>query len=212
MPSDLVGNWDIMNTILVNYVHPDYPGGVCVYCGETADSVDHLLPRGFTGDADRLRVPVVPACRECNSLLGDVYMPDIFDRRDYVHNKLKNKYKKYQNVMHWGESDLKAFGRQMRSMIVKQMREGDRLRARLSWPNKNNYDYDAWSGAWEEPVSVDENRLPMALWCLKSPGNGIPGGVSDIEKEPPSPDWTRGSISQVHKLRSGLNLSAGEDA
>jgi hypothetical protein len=198
--------------MFINYVHPDYPGSECVYCGETATSVDHLLPRGFTGEADRLRVPVVPACQECNSTLGAVFMPDIFDRREYVHHKMKIRYKKYMNIIQWGEYDLEQFGRQLRTMLLKQMAEADRLRARLSWPHKATYDSDAWGGAWEEVVCVDENDLPSPLRGLKSPGNGTPEGVSDMQKRPPNPDWTRGSISQVHKLRLGLNLSAREDA
>ena len=42
--------------------------GGCVYCGEDATSVDHLIPRFKNGPdaADNL----VPACRECNSSKG----------------------------------------------------------------------------------------------------------------------------------------------
>ena len=42
--------------------------GECVYCGEEATSVDHLIPQFKNGPdaADNL----VPACRECNSSKG----------------------------------------------------------------------------------------------------------------------------------------------
>lgn len=182
-----------MESYLVNYVHPDYPAGVCVYCGETGNTVDHLLPRGFTGEADRLRVPVVPACGECNSTLGDVYMPDVMERREYVQDKYRVKYKKYKKVVYWGESDLKEFGPQLRTVLRKQMAEHTRLISRLSWPKNPTYDADAWGGAWEELISVDENDLPSPLRCLKSNPRGTTEPTQETEKDPQS-TWDQGSV------------------
>lgn len=174
-----------MSTFLVNYVHPDYPAGICVYCGETGNTVDHLLPRGFTGEADRLRVPVVPACNECNSTLCDIYMPDVMERREYVQDKYNIKYRKYKKVIHWGESDLKQFGPQLRTVLRKQMKESQRLIDRLSWPKNPTYDADAWGGAWEESVYVDEKDMKTAVWCLKSDSRGTLEPLQEAEKNPP---------------------------
>lgn len=43
--------------------------GRCVYCGDPADTIDHVIPRskGGTDDLDNL----VPACRDCNSRKGN---------------------------------------------------------------------------------------------------------------------------------------------
>lgn len=49
-------------------VHLRYPQGICIYCGRLADTVDHLLPRGFTGEANRRFTAIVPACRWCNKI------------------------------------------------------------------------------------------------------------------------------------------------
>lgn len=44
-------------------------GGRCVYCGDPADTIDHVIPKskGGTDDLDNL----VPACRDCNSRKGN---------------------------------------------------------------------------------------------------------------------------------------------
>lgn len=136
---------------VTTYVYPDYPSGICVYCGELADTVDHLLPKGFTGEADRKRVPVVPSCRECNSTLNDKYIPDVVDRREYVHSKYRTKYRRDLRAVQWGESDMAEFGPGIRLAIVRSQDAHSRAMQRLSWPHRPDYDYDAWRHAWESP-------------------------------------------------------------
>lgn len=170
---------------MINYVHPDYPGLDCVYCGELAGTKDHLLPRNFTGESDRLRVPVVPSCQECNSILSESYMPDVLERREYVQNRLRIKYKKYLRVIQWGESDLAEFGDQLRSVILSQMEQHDRIVRRLAWPEKPTYDYDAWAGAWEEPLSVHDGDLKTLPRPLQGLFGVLQGYDQDMEKDPP---------------------------
>jgi|LakMenE18May11ns_1017448.scaffolds.fasta_scaffold9922471_1 hypothetical protein len=137
----------------VAYRHPDYPADDCVYCGETADTQDHLLPRGYTGEAERKIVPVVPACRECNSTLNDIYMPDVIERRNYLHNKYRSKYRKFLTKVIWGPSDLEQFGPQIRTAIDRGMNQHYRILSRLAWPEDPTYDYKAWSACWDEEIS-----------------------------------------------------------
>lgn len=179
--------------IFVGYIHPDYPGTDCVYCGELADTKDHLLPRNYTGDAERIRVPVVPSCRECNSTLNDIYMPDVIERREYVQSKYKIKYKSLLKVIWYSDSDLLEFGPQLRSVIMQLMEQHITLMSRLSWPKNPTYDADAWGGAWEETLSVDENDLPSPLRCLKSNSRGITEPTQETEKDPQS-TWDQGSV------------------
>ena len=149
------------------YVHPDYQSGVCVYCGELGDTVDHLLPRNYTGDSDRKRVPVVPACQECNSTLGSNFIPDVQDRRDFVHRKYKAKYSKYLKIVWYAESDLDQFGPTLRAMLARGIEEHQRVMSRLSWPESPTYDADAWAGAWESPIYEDDLGLKVALRGLQ---------------------------------------------
>jgi len=134
-----------------------------VYCGEMADTKDHLIPRGYSGDADRLRVPTVPSCVECNSTLNDIYLPDVMERREVVRQRYRIKYRRLLKIVWYGEQDLLEFGPQLRSVIMSRMEQHISIMRRLSWPTNPTYDADAWGGAWEEDAFVDENKIPMAL-------------------------------------------------
>lgn len=136
----------------LTYRHPDYPAGDCVYCGETADTVDHLLPRNYTGEAERKIVPVVPACRECNGTLGDIFLPDVMERRELVQERYRRKYKRFLKKVIWGESDMEQFGPQIRTAITKGMIEHNRTMSRLAWPDDPLYDHKAWSACWDQEL------------------------------------------------------------
>lgn len=73
----------------------------CFYCGDTANSLDHLVPRCTIRTSSRFlrnqgKEPgeKVAACKECNSLLSDFPFKDLGIRADFVLQKLKKRYKK----------------------------------------------------------------------------------------------------------------------
>ena len=134
-------------------LHPDYDATECVYCGETATEADHLLPKPYTGEALRSVVPTVPSCRECNCTLGDRFLPDVADRREWLHKRYRTKYKKRLKTVMLGELDLAELGPQLRAALVAQMDEHERLMRRLAWPPTSDYDDQAWRYAWEQPIS-----------------------------------------------------------
>lgn len=67
-------------------------GDLCVYCGDFASQLDHLLPRTWTGNETRKFVPTVPACADCNRRLSDHHAPTIKERCDLVYFKLCRKW------------------------------------------------------------------------------------------------------------------------
>lgn len=127
----------------VNPMHPDYPPHVCVYCGEPADSRDHLRSRGWTGNRTRATVAVVPSCRECNSLIGDTFEHRVEGRREIVHKKLRAKNRSDLAVVLFGESDLAAMGPTLRAATEAAAARHVRLIKRLSWPVDPDYDIKA---------------------------------------------------------------------
>jgi hypothetical protein len=130
------------------YVYPDYESGVCVYCGETADTVDHLLPKPWTGGTARKYVPVVPACRECNSTLGAIFLPDVQERRTEVHRRYRRKYRRALSMVVLHDDALDDFGPNIRLTVVRLHEEHYRALRRLSWPVDPSYDAEAWEHAW----------------------------------------------------------------
>lgn len=134
---------------VVPFLYPDYPSGVCVYCGAIGDQMDHLLPRSLTGDTLRRLVPVVPSCQECNVTLSDAYIPDVADRRDYVHRRYRIKYRRRLRMLVRTEEGLSEMGPTLRSHVSRMQQEHEAIQRRLAWPYDPNYDANAWAAAWE---------------------------------------------------------------
>jgi hypothetical protein len=67
---------------------------VCIYCGNLALERDHPVARSsrasnhprFGGDYSHIQT--VPACTECNHILGNIPISDIRDRARFVFEKL----------------------------------------------------------------------------------------------------------------------------
>jgi hypothetical protein len=64
-----------------------YKTTTCVYCGQTATTKDHLIPRLYTsvkmrkkGSSDRGVGKTVDSCGECNLFLGSKLVVTVVDR------------------------------------------------------------------------------------------------------------------------------------
>ena len=164
---DMPARQGYLERLSVAYVYPDYPTEDCVYCGEPATDKDHLLPRNWSGDSDRARVPIVPSCAECNRIfLNDTYEPDVIARRKICQEKIKVKYKASLKKILYVEEDLKQFGPQLRASIRQQIARGEQTRRRLAWPESFDYDHKAWKHAWEEKGELSYMKAPPALLQL----------------------------------------------
>lgn len=140
--------------VRLTFVYPDYPSGICVYCGEYADQMDHLLPRAYTGESLRRRVPVVPACGECNRTLSDAFIPDVQERRDLVHRRYMVKYRKRLKMLVRTADGLDELGPTLRGHIQRMQSEHESVMRRLQWPIEVDYDAKAWQHAWERERDV----------------------------------------------------------
>ena len=153
-----------LETMSFTWVYPDYPTEDCVYCGQVATDKDHLLPRNWTGESMRKKVPVVPSCAECNRVfLNDVYEPDVQNRRIICHQKMRLKYARALSTILYADRDLKQFGSQLRTVIVKQMEKHVAVKERLSWPPTADFDHKAWKHAWEEKGTLNFEDSPRQL-------------------------------------------------
>ena len=58
---------------------------VCVYCGEIATEVDHVVPWSYThcNDYDNL----VGSCKLCNKLASNIVFPNFDIKREYIRKK-----------------------------------------------------------------------------------------------------------------------------
>ena len=141
-----------------------YPPGVCVYCGFPAGTKDHLLPRTVTGEARRQFVAVVPACGECNSLIGSFSQPNISERREWAHAALRRKKRATLNTKDFCEQELAEFGPGLREYVKNGMRDKQVLIARLAWPDDPFYDIAAWQRSGiTDPIALGLVDNPFDL-------------------------------------------------
>lgn len=57
-------------------------GYACVYCGNTAEVIDHVIPYSYRKDSSDNNL--VAACRVCNSTVSDCVFHSIGDKRRYI--------------------------------------------------------------------------------------------------------------------------------
>lgn len=136
-----------------------YPRLVCVYCGQSGYTRDHILPVTWTGEAARRGVVTVPACGECNSAIGDAYAPSITMRRRIAHKFIAKRYRKTIRMILPTPEELDEYGPGLRSYIEHSLVERELILDRLAWP-PGGYDERACSKAgidpWEAGLIHDE--------------------------------------------------------
>ena len=97
----------------------------CTYCGEPSDTSDHVVPVSVAEvSRDRAkwtRKHVVPCCRECNNLLGNVYLLTVWQRAGYLVEKLETRYKKILKTAEWDPEDLEELSYKLRKDIQTQL-------------------------------------------------------------------------------------------
>lgn len=91
----------------------------CIYCGDTTQRTrDHIISVAWRGYKRCYEVgDVVPSCRECNLLLGDIPLHCISSRADYISAKLEEKYRRFLKIPHWSEEELKEMTSQFQFSI-----------------------------------------------------------------------------------------------
>jgi hypothetical protein len=89
----------------------------CSYCGEVAETVDHVLPRSFrvkvmsAGMTYTRDLPdTVPACRECNCLASDHVFSTLREKRAFVQSALRRRYAKLLAAPPWRDEELATLG------------------------------------------------------------------------------------------------------
>src|SRR6266478_8549647 len=118
-------------------------GGMCVYCGQSASSLDHFVPKSMIRAlADTIEpikrisgLVLIPACRECNSIAGARIFRTVGMKRRYIQKRLKQKYRKFLQLPNWSENETAELG----SALAKHVHAGINVRtwieSRIAWKN-----------------------------------------------------------------------------
>lgn len=119
---------------------------VCYYCGEPAESTDHVVPQAILKSlrilddeevtrelVRRNRILMVDCCLDCNSRLGAIYSSNLEARRQVLKYKLRRKYRRLLAMPDWDDSDLGRLGPGLQEFVLIRLVKRDRIRRRLAY-------------------------------------------------------------------------------
>lgn len=117
----------------------------CFYCGEDADTKDHIIPVSFYYSGKRKgrhltaeygKENLIASCRECNSIAGNKVFDDVYEKKDFIQQRLKFKYKKVINLPFWSEEEIKEMGSSLRKDIRIEQLARKWILNRIDYPNE----------------------------------------------------------------------------
>lgn len=115
--------WNDTPAITSSYTLVFGDAGVCTYCGEPADNLDHVIPLSFLESARRKRrkgsYPGVKtfACGQCNRSLGSRHFESFSERLAFANKGIRKRYAKELSAPAWAEEDLEELGPSLRKWI-----------------------------------------------------------------------------------------------
>lgn len=112
----------------------------CNYCGEPADTRDHIIPVSYQTNARPTKSArhnprygeTVPCCRDCNVMLGTKLFPSMEDRCHYVAGALRRRYSKLINAPAWTADELAELGPGLRASILADASRRNVVRRRIA--------------------------------------------------------------------------------
>lgn len=107
-----------------------YPS-LCVYCADTAQHRDHLVPEPWTGPIARRRVPTVPSCADCNTRVNDAPIFTIAGRCEVIAASLKKKKRKDLAIADHDPEWFDEFSPRMAANLYKMQLARRSLRLRV---------------------------------------------------------------------------------
>ncbi|MCP3681645.1 MAG: HNH endonuclease [bacterium] len=104
------------------YSKIDVNYNLCLYCGLSGDTIDHVPPvsRAATHKGSFYEVP---ACRLCNSMLGAVDIPKINKRAEYLLEKYRARYEYILSMPDWQNWELEEMGPIMTTEIQEDIKK-----------------------------------------------------------------------------------------
>ena len=126
--------------------------GICAYCGDVADSKDHVIPLSYQTDRPKLSRsdsgPMTFACRPCNSFLSNRMFPDFRTRCEFVRDYLNRK----SRPVLWSMRELGELDYGLRKLILKERNKRLWIRARADWYEGRDYLLNIEMLLWEPRI------------------------------------------------------------
>lgn len=147
--------------------------GYCTYCGEPADTIEHLIPWSFISkpyEKRKLKGFCTYACRECNELGGNKLFLTFEERLKYVTKRIEKKYKKYLLVV-WDKDELNTLNGNLKKYVRGSNSLNLITRRRLSY--RFSQDFEKMFNEERDRLFYDI-RVPEKEKCFLLKENYIP--------------------------------------
>ncbi len=110
----------------------------CFYCGMPADTVDHVPPQMarpilIAHGVSRWDFVEVEACHECNSSIGAKALYTLAERKKYIKERIRARYRRILQMPEWSEDQLKELGPGLKDFVAAQAYLALLTRKRLGW-------------------------------------------------------------------------------
>jgi len=205
----------------------------CYYCGLPASDVEHVIPKaalrayagvdGLTEEMTRGRKLTVPACRECNSLLGATVQNTLAERKSYLKERLQAKYANLLAMPEWTEKELAEMGEAMRQSIKASMNQRVLTKERLRWNGgtvkripKHQRAKAPYGIKQEKKIPPKRNKpQKKSITTIPSELDAIPEwartrfGVMDVLSQRLWEIWGKPDTVVAKRLCNGVLISAG---
>lgn len=138
----LMDKYDHLYQIFVTHKDNRY---VCFYCGLPAPTLDHVPSLNCIEDLrmvhneEDINYLKVPACSECNSMAGDIPHLDIWERRDFLKERIRQKYKKDINFRDWYDDELDTLADNLKREVVGRLKLKYEVISRLLFGENTNF-------------------------------------------------------------------------
>ncbi len=137
--------------------------GMCVYCGDPADSIDHLIPISSSKFGGQKRIgkhltdagPTAHSCRDCNSRLGDRWFDDFWERMEWIHNGLDQR----AGTVDYHKRELAQFDYTLRTLIERQRNIAIWMRQRADWFGCREFFLNLESLIWKVEKDPELERM-----------------------------------------------------
>jgi len=97
----------------------------------TAEHYPRIYPDGELRSSPRILT--VPSCRECNGLAGASYQPTLTERKKYIKDKLRHRYRKIIEMPEWEEAEIEELGRALKTHVLVGIEQRKLILQRLAW-------------------------------------------------------------------------------
>lgn len=152
-----------------------YYGRNCVYCGEIAESLDHVPPvssyslRRMACLLYRTNYRAVPACSHCNAVLSNFGIYTINGRAKYLLETFSKRYQKLFQQGIFTEAELRDMGRCLRdkamasmgkhATIIDRMRHMKIIAAMDDFYPIHYWDTASENGGWPIPPCTEAREM-----------------------------------------------------